>query len=312
MNILFWNTQGGSERAMEIAEEERRKLQAAENSYQSAIRRHASDGPTRPITRAALRGQKARKPKGPVGKHTSRSGKRPQTVIQRVSVMSRAEKAELLLMVQRQQAEKKFEQFRHKSLLLDGIMNLAEFPHVFLCEITHTHPHADPPMPVVAAGDRPLSYLYYANRARTALPDFPTANGAGWYVGPAPPAHYRVPKAVTIGGVRFCFWHAPSGNNGQDVVAMYNGLAAANAPFVLFGDLNCDPDQLVRHGMNAANIIPPTVATRISGRMLDYAVTNVPDRFKRTCRPWGAYASPWDILGQTGSDHSPMILRFKG
>lgn len=305
MNILFWNTEGGSERAQAKAEEERRKLDAVERSAEATIRRHARAGATRPITRAALRGRKAEM-------RNRRPGLPKRTHQFKAPILSRAEKAELLLMAQRDRAAKARRQFRNKAALMEGIMNLREFPHVFLCEIMHTHPHADAPKPVSGQDERPKSYLYYASGARTALAQFPTASGAGWFTGVIPAAKKRVPKAVVINNVRFCFWHASSGNNGQEVVDMYNGLAGAGQPFVLFGDLNCDPQQLINRGLPAGNIIEPLTATRISGRKLDYAVTNVPHRFKRHVRHWGQYPTPRDIKDQTGSDHSPMILTFKG
>ena len=252
-----------------------------------------------------------------LAEHEARSTKRkrePEPAEQNAKrqKISRAENAELKLLTYERRAERARNQYVNKATLMDGIMTMSNFPHVFLCEIVHTHVHADPPKPASGPNERPLSYLYYANGVRTPLTNFPTASGAGWYAGPALPATMRVPKAVVINNVRFCFWHAPSGNSGRPVIDMFNGLNIPGTRFVLFGDLNCDPEQLIARGLPVANIIAPLTATRISGRRLDYAITNVPELFERTCRQWSQYPKPIDILRSTGSDHSPMILNFKG
>ena len=106
---------------------------------------------------------------------------------------------------------------------------------------------------------------------------------------------------------------APSGNNGAIVAQMANGLNASGRPFVLFGDLNAEPSDYEDELVAGVSILEPPGPTRISGRILDYAVTNVPNFFSGDypCRPLYSGKKNFEIKERTGSDHMVMVLQLK-
>ena len=168
-----------------------------------------------------------------------------------------------------------------------------------------------------AAGGGTLCYAHYQGGVSTDFSHCPITDE--WYVGAALPAMPRVPWGVVINGsrgraagqpVRFCFWHAPSGNNGAIVALMANGLHAGGQPFVLFGDLNAKPSDYEIWLAAGVSILKPVGCTRISGRTLDYAVTNVPEFFN-PCRPLYTGLENYLIKERTGSDHMVMVFDLK-
>lgn len=294
--IIFWNAEHLTDNAFDIYENARLQVGACKRSAQNQFERRAGRGPTKRITRA----MKA-EARGGVGKRK----------------LDRDTALEVDALVAEEVAERAAERKRNKFQLSNDLPASAR--HVFMCEVSATVMGAHNPLTGPANGAT-LHYAYYQGGNITPFTDCPVTHGAGWYVHPAGAvpfgADFRVPKSVTIpnggagAGVRFCFWHAPSGNSGAIVAQMYNSLAAAGQPFVLFGDLNAEPNQLMHHGIAAANIIDPGVPTRISGRTLDYAVSNVAAHFTRLA-PLHPDAHGYDIKQQTGSDHMPMIMHYK-
>jgi len=194
--------------------------------------------------------------------------------------------------------------------------------HTFFCEVHIDHSQKRSPLLNGAPpGGGTLCYAYYHGDASADFTNCPITDR--WYVGGALPGVTRVPRGVKINvssgdhkgtEVRFCFWHAPAGNDGRIVVQMANGLNAGGQPFVLFGDLNAEPRDLLRHLRHqlaaGVSILHPPGGTRISGRTLDYAVTNVP-HFFHACRRLYDDKKNREIKQTTGSDHMIMVLELK-
>jgi hypothetical protein len=282
MKIIFWNTEHLSPNALKIAEKAvRDKNRQRTTMLKQATRSH---GPTRAVTRSLV-GRSAPNLPG----------------------LSREERREVRALAFLKAAAAQAEKLRNKSELSLDLPISA--PRVFYCEVITDHPDHQSPFPGgVAVDPNTLCYAHYSNGVSTAFTDCPTTGGPGWYGGPALAG--RVPKSVTLGAppVRFCFWHAPSGNNGAIVAQVYNGLNAAGQPFVLFGDLNAEPHVVTLQGVPPLSILNPGGPTRISGRCLDYAITNVPLRFPNGCRPLYTGVEGYSIKERTGSDH--MIMSF--
>ncbi len=291
MRIMFWNVEGISQNVVDKAAAAARRKELMARGFKKIAARHAGHSGGRAITRGAA--------------EQVRLNLKSHGLSREARNEARAQNAA-------EAAERVAKQFRNKFQLSHDLPHSA--PDVFFCEVVATHPNAQRSLPGPgAAGGATKCYAYYHGGASTMFAACPVTNG--WYAGPAFGASDRVPKAVVLnpggagGPIRFCFWHAPSGNNGAIVAQMFIGLggaAAGVAPFVLFGDLNSEPNQLVNQGVPPNNIINPNCMTRISGRCLDYAVTNVPNRV-RACRPLND-AQYRDIKLRTGSDHMVMVL----
>ena len=292
--IIFWNVEHLSPQAADIAEA---AAVAAEVRLAKKAKTHATSKGTREKpTRATTRGSIKKK-------HVMNAG----------NVHERAE-ARVFIMLD--QARKKAARLRNKLLLSEDLAASAQ--HTFFCEVLSDHPDARSPlMGGAAAGGGTLCYAHYQGGVSTNVSTCPITDG--WYMGPALPAMPRVPRGVVINGsrgaaagqqVRFCFWHAPSGNNGTIVAQMANGLHAGGNPFVLFGDLNAEPSDYEAALVVGVSILKPAGATRISGRILDYAVTNVPNLFN-PCRPLYNGSENFEIKETTGSDHMVMVFQLK-
>ena len=122
------------------------------------------------------------------------------------------------------------------------------------------------------------------------------------------PGSSRIPKHVVVGGVNLFFWHAPSGNSGQVVAAIWGWINAnyPGAACILFGDLNAEPGQLMAHGVPAGDIVNSGAPTRISGRTLDYALSNQPG--VTVNRAFDAAVPHREIKTRFGSDHAAMRI----
>jgi hypothetical protein len=293
--IIFWNTEHLSVQAAEIAEE---ALEAAERKLEVKNRHaklHAKDEPTRRTTRHSIKDI--------------------------WSAGDRHERAAARAHETHDKAQKRAARARNKLLLSQDLIASHQPQHTFFCEVLSDHTDAQSPLRGgAAAGGGTLCYAHYysgtsANFTHCAI------NNA-WYVGPAvPPTVERIPRGLVINvargvhagqAVRFCFWHAPSGNNGQIVAQMANGLAAAGQPFVLFGDLNAQPTDYNALLAPGVTILDPECPTRISGRTLDYAITNVPGAFRdNRCRPLYPGNENYAIKQRTGSDHMVMVFELK-
>jgi hypothetical protein len=301
--IVFWNVEHLSQAAVDIAAAAVRAEERRANKYQAAIAAAASSGGSGygKITRATTRS--ATKSRASTASAASAAGGRFDRM------ESRAYHAV-------EQARSTAEKLKNKFELSQDLTISA--PHVFFCEVLSSHPDAQSPLLGAApAGGGTLCYTHYENGVSSAFTHCPITHG--WYVGaPLPAAMTRVPKGIIIHGtrglaagqpVRFCFWHAPSGNNGQIVAQMANGLDVGGPPFVLFGDLNAEPGDYAPWLRPGVHIMRPPGGTRISGRTLDYAITNRPAWFNQ-CRPLYT-EQQYPIKQRTGSDHMVMAFEIK-
>jgi hypothetical protein len=181
----------------------------------------------------------------------------------------------------------------------------------FYCEVQQAFPGITSSLRnAVAPGAQTLCYLTNVGGGLAEPANFP---GVGAGVGPPGGPHLtigssRIPKVGVHGGANLFFWHAPSGNNGQVIAAAW---AFINANYVghniLFGDLNADPGQVVAHGVPLGEVFAPPEPTRISGRTLDYALSNQP---VAVVRAFDAGTPYWDIKKRFGSDHAAMCVRW--
>ncbi|TQV87752.1 hypothetical protein [Aliikangiella coralliicola] len=288
--IIFWNIERLSPNQLFFSRAALKRARSAYTAAQKQAARKVGHEATRAVTRSSVK-------KKSMSKFLSRE--------------SRNERRSFWFL---KAEEDKAESMRNKYELSEDLPPSAH--HAFYCEVGYNHgDRRSPRIGATAAGSSDLCYAYYANGASSAFTHCPIT--AGWCGAPPPAALgglVRVPKSVSVvgtaGPVRFCFWHAPSGNNGAIVAQVYNALNAHGAAFVLFGDLNAEPDDLIHQGVPGANILDPGGATRISGRCLDYAVTNVPNQF-HGCRPLYNVRNPREIKIRTGSDHMPMVLELR-
>lgn len=301
-SITFWNVEHLSQAAVDIAEAAKIAQERTVDKFTTTIAASAassiSSGDAQ-LTAAVRRSSVINSPKGdPSDSRLERLEKRAFVVAEELR-----QKADRL--------ENKFE--------LSQDLTLGE--HVFFCEVQSGHAGAENPLlRGLAAGAGTLHYLYYQKGKVSAFTHCPISDG--WYppvLIPTLPKMDRVPKGVVINGarghaagqpIRFCFWHAPAGNDGKIVATMANGLALAGHPFVLFGDLNAEPGFVKPHLAAAVEILEPATATRISGKILDYAITNEPGWFNK-CRALYTVKKFSEIKEKTGSDHMVMLLDSK-
>ncbi len=286
--IVFWNVEHISQNSVAIAERAAERVRAV---TQGLIQQHARRA----------------------GRAAHRRLTRSMTMFPRTAryQLTREELHEIAAYRLRADAEERADRLRHKFELASDLVHSA--PYVFYCEVNATHQDQQSPLiGNAAAGGPTLCYAYYQRGVSRRFSHCPIT--AQWYQGNQVNAN-RVPKGTLImggnGPVRVCFWHAPSGNNGAIVAQVYQGLiqGCAGAAFVLLGDLNAQPADLVANGVPQANIVSPGGPTRISGRCLDYAVTNVP-QFFAACRPLHNGLESQAIKQRTGSDHMVMILEM--
>lgn len=288
--IIFWNVEHLSPQALDIADKAADAAKRAAKRAKTHAAVHASDEPTRPTTRLFVKDHR--------------------------NTGTRYERAEARAFQSLDRAQNKAERLRRKLLLSEDLARSAQ--HTFFCEVLVDHPDARSPLlGGAAAGGGTLCYAHYKGGVSTNFTHCPISDN--WYVGAPFPGLTRVPRGVVINGasgaakgkpVRFCYWHAPSGNSGKIVAKMANGLHAGGQPFVLFGDLNAEPSDFEVWLAPGVTILKPPGPTRISGRKLDYAVTNVASYF-HPCRPLYSGHENYKIKEQTGSDHMVMILQLK-
>ncbi|MBO9806462.1 hypothetical protein, partial [Xanthomonas phaseoli] len=288
--IIFWNAEHLSPNAADIAERALRREKKSAERAKIMASKCKKDEPTRATTRRSI-------------KDVMNAG-------------NRYERAEARAFKSLDVAAKKSARLRNKLLLSEDLTVSAS--RVFFCEVLIDHPDVRSPLlGGLPAGGATLCYAHYNGDLSS---DFTNcAITDGWYVGPALPPMPRVPRGVLINvsrgvaagqAVRCCFWHAPSGNDGTIVAQMANGLHAAGQPFVLFGDLNAEPKDYSATLAVGVVILEPPGGTRISGRILDYAITNQPDFFN-SCRPLYSGDQNFKIKERTGSDHMVMVLDMK-
>ena len=305
--IIFWNAERLSKKAAEKAQKAERDQEGMAKKAMSRPRRGDAT-PSRMPTRSYDK------------KHATRGGGHRSSVKQEPGTKggTRVERAAIWQYNFLEALRAEAERLRYKVTLSEDLAISA--PHTFLCEVLSDHPHARSPLlKGLAAGGGTLCYAHYQDGVSTAFTHCAITDG--WYAGAALPAWLtRVPRGVEVKvttgvhkgkAVRVCFWHAPSGNSGQIVAQMANGLHAGKKPFVLFGDLNAEPYQVAWRLSKGVTIVEPLGPTRISGRQLDYAVTNVPEVTSPKCRPLYDGLTNFKIKQKTGSDHMVMVFDLK-
>jgi len=291
---MFWNAEHIGRNAQEMADRAIRRVERELRALTILAQFYAGQALPKPLTREALRQAEYQERRYPNLN------------------FNREARAEARLRRELADAERDAEKYRNKASLAEDLTVSA--PYVFFCEVEATHP--DSQYSLLGRGEPgggTLCYAHYQNGASRLFTNCPIDDGWCGLVNPIPNAD-RVPKSVPIRGsnglMQFCFWHAPSGNNGRVVAAMYDGLIASGRDFVLFGDLNAEPNDVMAHGVPEDSVIKPICPTRISGRCLDYALTNRHDWFS-VCRPLYNGMQGRNIKIRTGSDHMVMILMLK-
>jgi len=287
--IGFWNAEHWSNHDVAIAE----RAEAAAKAALEQISVRGEIGPTRAITRSSVCSGYGRAKK----KRARRQGP-----MSRPSGLTRQEEKELAAIRHQNKVVKRALRKTRKFTLARDMKNSQD--EIFFCEVESTHNDAQSSR---ADDTKPRGLLCYASFSRG------VSINLSHIVWPAAIAAKmkRVPKYRNINGtgqggeVKCYFWHAPSGNNGQIVYEVYDHLTGLGEDFILFGDLNAEPYQLIAKGVPEDNIKRPVSGTRISGRTLDYAVTNVPNRVE--VRKYNRCPVP-DIKNEQGSDHAFMFL----
>lgn len=301
--ICFWNTEHLSPNALTRARNAADRLAAMQRGAQEQEARTASR-PHRPLTRYFMANHDDDGSDNDSDDNNADTHKRRRLDRDTSNAIARQRQLD--------KADRLAARLRNKANLAISLRHSAR--HVFFCEVLTDY--ADSFSSLDGIGPVPhetLCYAHFLNGTRDVLP---SAHGLGWC---DPPTYgERVPKGIIIQtarreDVRFCFWHAPSGNDGNVVANMYASMLghAAGAPVVLFGDLNAEPGDVAgKAGVTMAEILAPVGATRISGRKLDYAITNRPDLFRGP--PYGLRnAEGYDIKQQVGSDHMVMFFYLK-
>lgn len=292
--IGFWNVEHWSKNSLEIAQKAEAKAAMEEERLTGQITQRGSSGElTRAVTRAQVIGKIRVKAPEPVVRVEPYSIPKP---------LSRDERREATALSAVQQARKIAQQTLRKFTLAQDMIFSTD--QLFYCEVECDHPNAQSSKADGTTTPHLLCYASYENKISSVL-NYTTLWPASFNPDRVP--LYRDIRGTSPGSppVRCYYWHAPSGNNGQIVAEAYAHLNTLGTPFVLFGDLNAEPEQLINKGIPKNNIVAPDGPTRISGRTLDYAVTNVPKRIAiRKYRDCPAL----DIKLLGGSDHAFMFL----
>jgi hypothetical protein len=292
--IWFWNAEKLSPHAEATAVKFETKSDGAYASWENFIKKPDY---VKPITRGAVKTYREETKAGPSSSSSSMDTTEDRDYLKA-----------LTFTVLRDDAAEEAQIKANKYKLAQDIIQSA--PYACFCEVVDTHPDQRTSL-LGAATTGTLCYAHYQNRVSTAFAACPAGADAWIAPGDVPHGIVRVPKGFVVAGVRFCFWHAPSGNNGQVVADMFSGLIATGQPTVLFGDLNCEPSDLRARGIPDSQLLHPSTATRISGRCLDFAVTNVKSKF-HGIRALNSAPKGYNIKTWTGSDHMVMILDMIG
>ncbi|GEM_PF-5163271 len=117
----------------------------------------------------------------------------------------------------------------------------------------------------------------------------------------------RIPMFLSIDNIDFIFWHATASTDKQVVFSFIESLNQRKEKFVLFGDLNIAPEIL--QSLYNGSIISPSEPTRISGNIIDYAISNITDG-SLSCTPYLNVEDEKEIKRVTGSDHMIMRLTY--
>ncbi|MCX7287333.1 MAG: hypothetical protein NTW20_07165 [Rhodobacterales bacterium] len=315
MELLFWNVQHYSDKAEEKANAQEVKLEQVKLALENCrIRR----GTTTRITRTGSAnfrktGIRARNLKSMASTREKKN-------------VSRDVAAELVAQKNLVSATRKYNQLRRKAQLPEDLIR--QFENVFFCEIESSVSASHNPLSRrIPPGNRTNCYAYFKSGnsqnfnapdpvGEREIPDSFKGNHEA----------LRLPKCVDLAvgkeTVRFCFWHAPSGKKGREVADVFEimlrklrteKIRQGERPikFVLFGDLNATPadlkKQLEAKSISTSCICAPDKGTRISGKILDYALAS---GVKCDISPFRSVPNR-AILESVGSDHMAMIMKVR-
>ncbi|MDJ0644187.1 MAG: hypothetical protein QNJ15_15345 [Erythrobacter sp.] len=284
VKLVFWNTEGASDHAFDIAEYHKQFLDGALRSQTATRKRSKAIGVA---TRAMRRS---------IGRKDTKIDRLLEREIHSDHIVER-------------EGQRYASKVRKAKLLRDLRIGLYQCKHTFFCEVTSTSFDAQSSR-VGRITDGLKCYSYFHRGVKKKLKHINVET-------------LRSPRAIMgiqIGGIPCLFWHAPSGGNGQAVAKNFKQLCklSPQRPFLLFGDLNAEPEQVKKYGVPEECIIAPPQGdgtrinkkgTRISNKILDYALTNVP-KYRARCRPLYDSLEGFQIKVGTGSDHMPMILQY--
>lgn len=304
--VYFWNAEHLSTHADVLAERRQALIERAGLTQTAQIRREASKGVviSPAVTRSMVRaGSGISKPKS--------AQPYARKVYSNDPVVQRQAEREVRRVKEVEQLEYRARVSSRKVDTQDWLDNQGH--PVFYCEVQQGFAgNTSSLRNAVAPGAGILCYWTNVAGGLAEPAGFPAVGTgvAGPPGGPhLAPGNARIPKLAVHGGVNLFFWHAPSGNNGQVVVAMWNFINAHHAGNnILFGDLNTDPGQLLAQGVPLNQICAPVGSTRISGRTLDYALSNFQPVL--VSRAFDQAVPYWKIKRHFGSDHAAMCLRW--
>ena len=303
--VYFWNAEHLSSNADVLAQRRQLLIERAGLSQAAQLRYEASKGVviSPAVTRSMVGGGGITKPKS----------KSPyeRKIYSADSTVQRQTEREVRRVREVEQLEYQAGVSSRKVETQDWLNNQAD--PVFYCEVQQGYAgNTSSLRNAVAAGGATLCYWTNIFGGIAEPAGFPVV-GTG-VAGPPGGPHLvlgsaRIPKLAVAGGVNLFFWHAPSGNNGQVVAAMWSFIKATYAGNnILFGDLNAEPGQLMGQGVPLNEIAAPVGPTRISGRTLDYALSDFQPVL--VYRAFDQAAPYRQIKRRFGSDHAAMCLRW--
>lgn len=297
--IVFWNTQ---QLSVKLAREANKRLERLENERQGLRNRTArkKGRDSKPLTRGKRTAIRSSKKKRPLGIQKS----------SKIHVALRSESSQARDMDRLEDAQREANTFKNKLKYSQALRR--DNKHAFYCEVIYNYPGWSTSMtPGATINGSTRCYFYSEDNTHKSLNLCPISDGNI----PVPRNFInRYPKGILIGDIYFFLWHAPSPNNGAIVEEIFTSLSTSawltGKNFILLGDLNCEPHNVIARGIPSHMVLRANKPTHQCGKELDYAITNVPMRFKgKNCRKlWDVSAA--DIKEKTGSDHAPMILRM--
>lgn len=313
----FWNAEHLSTQAetLALARQARLDRSALNTDLLNARDARRGSAASLPVTRSMVSsGGPMRTPiGGGIGKVRDHPYARPEKPVYSDDVnIQRQTEREVRRLNDVEELEYRADVSKRKCDTQDWLDGLAD--PVFYCEVQANFPgHTSSLRAGVMPGGATLCY-YTSLAGGIADPaGFPAAGGGV----PGPPAgpHLagggdRIPMLGVHGGANLFFWHAPSRNNGEVVAAVWNWILGAypGGNNILFGDLNCEPGQLMAAGVPLGQIAAPVGPTRISGRTLDYALYNFGNVL--TYRAFDQATPHRQIKRRFGSDHAAMCIRW--
>lgn len=198
-----------------------------------------------------------------------------------------------------------------------NLLNTQRPNFLFLCELTSTHPNGQ----INSSNPYALRYacldsaghpvnLTFAKPIATDTWKEAQYKGGGNFDNLAPRglAYIQITDTGTNEQLHLYMLHGPASNNAVKVasyVGCYLNEHHGDDPWLLLGDLNVEPQKLANSpvGIDMSDlIVAPSIATHKGGKILDYALTNMPDEVE--------ISTVRRSQRTTGSDHSPIIAQW--